>query len=247
MKEQITPIYEDKNFLAVYKPSGLLVHPTAANRKAQSIEPTLVDWLIKKYPEIKNVGDLPADGQVTQIRPGIVHRLDKDTSGVLLVARNQKYFEYLKNLFQTRQIKKNYLALVYGKLEPKVGVIKKPIRLKSGTTKRTVWRGKAEKEAITEYKVLKYFHITNPDDRNNLLYFSFVRVMPKTGRTHQIRVHLASVGHPIVGDSLYGPKVNPLGLKRLFLHAESLEFSTANGKRIKIEAGLPKELQNIII
>jgi 23S rRNA pseudouridine1911/1915/1917 synthase len=270
MKEQITPIYEDKNFLAVYKPAGVLVHATysmkheAKNNKKNATcymlhaSGTLVDWLIKKYPEIKKVGDDP------KIRPGIVHRLDKDTSGVILVARNQKYFEYLKNLFRTRQIKKTYLALVYGELEPKVGVIKKPIRLKPGTIKRTVWRGKMEKEAITEYKVLKYFIKTRINtDMNTDKYgcnisinpcsnpyksatFSLLKVMPKTGRTHQIRVHLSSIGHPIVGDSLYGPKTNPLGLERLFLHAESLEFSTANGKRIKIEAGLPKELQNII-
>lgn len=246
MKEQITPIYEDKNFLAVYKPAGMLVHPAAANRKAQIAkrELTLTDWLVKNYPEIKKVGDLPAGRQVTQIRPGIVHRLDRETSGVILIARNQKYFEYLKNLFQTRQIKKTYLALIWGKVEPKMGVIEKPIRLKSGTIKRTVWQGKMEKEAITEYKVIKFLKLKINKEKEQI--FSLVKVMPKTGRTHQIRVHLASIGHPIVGDSLYGPKNNPFNLKRQFLHAESLEFSTANGKRIKIEAGLPKELQNII-
>ena len=148
MKEQITPIYEDKNFLAVYKPAGLLVHP-AGNSKQEIQSPkqlTLIDWLIKKYPEIKTVGDDP------KTRPGIVHRLDKDASGVILIARNQKYFGYLKNLFQTRQIKKNYLALVYGKLEPKVGIIKKPIRLKSGTIKRTVWEAKWKKRQLPNTK-----------------------------------------------------------------------------------------------
>ena len=95
-----------------------------------------------------------------------------------------------------------------------------------------------EKEAITEYKVLKYFKYNKP--------LTFVRVIPKTGRTHQIRVHLASIGHPVVGDLLYGPKNNPLGLKRLFLHAESLEFSLENGRRIKIESGLPEELKLVL-
>jgi len=255
MEESAALIYEDKNFLAVYKPANLLVHPVAANRKAPACadasagrqiakrELTLTDWLIKKYPEIKKVGDEP------EIRPGIVHRLDRDTSGVILIARNQKYFEYLKHLFQTHQIKKTYLALVYGELKPKTGVIKKPIRLKSGTIKRTVWKGKMEKEAITEYKVLKILKnssITNSHDRENLLYFSFLRVLPRTGRTHQIRVHLSSIGHPVVGDSLYGPKENPFDLKRLFLHAESLEFSTAEGQRIKIESELPKELKSFL-
>jgi 23S rRNA pseudouridine1911/1915/1917 synthase len=236
MKEQITPIYQDKNFLAVDKPAGILVHATA-----NSQEQTLVDWLLKHYPEIKKVGDAP------EIRPGIVHRLDKDTSGVILVARNKKYFAYLKNLFQTHQIKKTYLALVWGKVEPKTGIIEKPIRLKSGSVKRTVWQGKMEKEAITEYKVLKYLkYNTSFTIVNKLLYFSLLKVMPKTGRTHQIRVHLASINHPVVGDALYGKKTNPFNLKRLFLHAESLEFNQSNGKRIKIEVGLPDELKTII-
>lgn len=235
--EQPGVVYEDENFIAVNKPAGLLVHSTAVSK-----EPTLVDWVLKKYPEIKNVGDNP------EIRPGIVHRLDKDTSGVILIARNQRYFEYLKNLFQTRQIKKNYSALTWGKVEPKTGIIEKPIAIKSGTVKRTVWMKKSKdaKEAVTEYRVLKYFKRDN-------LFFSFLRVMPKTGRTHQIRIHLASIGHPIVGDSLYGKKDNPFGLKRQFLHAESLEFSASEGRlpagrhgRIKIEAELPKELKNLI-
>jgi 23S rRNA pseudouridine1911/1915/1917 synthase len=268
MKDEIRVLYEDKDFLAVYKPANLLVHATINSK-----EPTLVDWLVKKYPEIRNVGDPPAGGQASQIRPGIVHRLDKDTSGVILIARNQKYFEYLKNLFQTRQIRKNYLALVWGEVhpvrngvsngvKPKSGVIEKPIALKSGSIKRTVWEGKMEKQAITEYQVLKYFTITNSYDRKSLLYFShprksasnprqsatfsLLKVFPKTGRTHQIRVHLASIGHPVVGDSLYGKKENPFGLKRLFLHAESLEFSPAEGKRIKVEAELPEDLKNAL-
>jgi len=243
MQNQISVIYEDKNFLAIDKPANLLVHSTK-----NSNEPTLVDWVLKKYPEIKNVGD-PSAGSGQAIRPGIVHRLDKDTSGVILVARNQKYFEYLKSLFQNGQIKKTYLALVYGSVEPKTGVIKKPIYLKPGTTKRTIWQGKMGKEAITEYRVLKHFKypdITNVHDRKYLLYFSFLKVMPKTGRTHQIRVHLSSIQHPIVGDTLYGPKDNPFNLKRLFLHAESLEFEAASGQRIRIESGLPEELKLIL-
>lgn len=228
--DSIAVIYEDKNFLALYKPAGVLVHPIKTkNYKLKTNEPTLVDWLLKHYPEVKKVGDDP------EARPGIVHRLDKDTSGVILVARNQKYFDYLKKLFGEHQIKKTYSALVHGRLEPRVGVIKKPILLKSGTIKRTVWRGRMEKEAITEYKVKKYFKD-----------FSLVEVYPKTGRTHQIRVHLASIGYPIVGDSLYGPKKNSLGLNRHFLHAASLEFNSARGKRIRLDAELPEELKRII-
>lgn len=233
-------IYKDKNFLAVFKPAGLLVHPVK-NLKLETRNlkpPALTDWLLENFPEVKNVGDEP------EIRPGIVHRLDKDVSGILLVPRNQKYFEYLKNLFQTRQIKKNYLALVYGKIKSKTGVIDKPISIKSGTIKRTVHQGKDEKTALTEYKVLKSFKFQVSGSKED--DFSLVEVSPKTGRTHQIRIHLASIGHPIVGDALYGKKINPFGLKRIFLHAESLEFSPTEGERIKLEAELPDELSDLL-
>lgn len=232
MEPQI--IYEDENFIAVNKPAGLLVH-----QASDSDEKTLVDFLLKKYPEISTVGDDP------RIRPGIVHRLDKDTSGVILIARTQKYFEYLKNLFQFHQIKKTYLALTYGKIELKEGIIEKPISFKTGSVKRTVWKGKDEKSAITEYKVKKYFNLEGQD-------YSLVEALPKTGRTHQIRIHFSSIGHPIVGDKLYGAKkANPsadglFNLNRQFLHAQSLEFTTEDGKRIKIEADLPEELKGFL-
>lgn len=229
-------IYEDKDFIAVNKPAGLLVHGTSAGQ-----EKTLVDWLLKKYPEIKIVGDDPEN------RPGIVHRLDKDTSGVILIARNQKFFEYLKNLFKNHQIEKTYLALVYGKLEPKTGVIEKPIALKSGSIKRTArLNGKVRmiKEAITEYKVKKYLIIKGEN-------FSLVELFPKTGRTHQLRIHMASVGHSVVGDQLYASKFNLtkshfIRLERQFLHAESVEFNLESGRRIKIEAELPLDLAKIL-
>lgn len=245
MNNQISVIYEDENFLAIYKPAGTLTHSAQLkikNLESKIKENILTDWLLEYYPEIKKVGDQP------KIRPGIVHRLDKNTSGVILIARNQKYFEYLKNLFRVGQIKKTYIALVYGKVKSRIGVIKKAISIKSGTIKRTIWAGKTKKEAITEYKVLKFLKL-KADKKNNKEkeeIFSLVKVAPKTGRTHQIRIHLTSIGHPIVGDSLYGKKTNILGLKRQFLHAESLEFSSGNNKRIKISAELPNELKNFL-
>lgn len=231
LMKTISLIYETKDFIAVNKPAGVLVHPIK-----DSSEETLVDWVLERYPEVRNIGDEP------EIRPGIVHRLDRDTSGVILIARRQEFFEYLKNIFKTHQIKKTYLALAWGKLEPKSGIIKIPIGIKTGTIKRTVWQKNAKdiKEAITEYRVIKYFKD-----------FSLVEVTPKTGRTHQIRIHLASLNHPVVGDKLYGFKKLSLGklgidLNRQFLHALSLEFSLIAGRRIKIEAELPEELKRII-
>ena len=228
-------IYEDKNFLALDKPAGLLVHPTASSK-----EPTLANWLLKRYPEMKKVGDSD--------RPGIVHRLDRDTSGIILAAKNQKYFEYLKNLFQTRAIKKTYRALVYGKLTPKKGIIEKDIKIRSGTTKRTVFKGRSEKAAVTEYKVLKHFALSLSNGSQS--YFSWVEVKPLTGRTHQIRVHLASIGHPVVGDKLYGPKkskeVGLPNINRQLLHAYSVEFSPSSSKRLKLAADLPADIREVL-
>lgn len=245
-------IYEDENFLAVAKPAGLLVHRAkiSSNRPLHKVEPDLVSWLLRRWPQIKNVGDEPT------IRPGIVHRLDRDVSGVILVAKNQAYFEYLKSLFKNHQIKKNYLALVCGKLKPKRGIIEKPIGIKTGTIKRTTAKkAKMLKPAITKYKVLDYLKINGND-------YSLVSVEPVTGRTHQIRVHLASFGCPVVGDKLYGLRrrkkgklkasVSDFGIEkltekpRLMLHAFSVEFSREPGKRVKIESEPPEEFKRLL-
>lgn len=232
-------IYEDKNFLAVNKPAGLLVHQARVSNFQPPIskEPTLVDWLLERHPEVGAVGDDP------KTRPGIVHRLDKGTSGVMLVARNQKYFKYLKSLFQNHEIKKIYLALVFGKVEPKEGTIKKSIGIKGGTLKRSIHSQKMLKDAVTEYKMIKY--ISDERQRTSDKGFSLVEVRPQTGRTHQIRLHLASIGHPVVGDALYGPKRQPKFADRLMLHALSLEFSIKDGKRFKIEAELPRQFLDL--
>ena len=218
-------LYEDKNFLVINKPAGVLTHSPAGKNQS-----SLVDWLIKNYPEIKTVGDDP------KMRPGIVHRLDKDTSGVLLIARNQNAFNYFKKLFQEHKVKKTYIALVWGAVTPKEGIIEKPIGLKPGTTKRTVHLKTAKmiKEARTEYKAIKFLKFGNND-------FTLLEVRPLTGRTHQIRIHFASINHPLVGDKLYS-KREALGLNRHFLHAESLEFSSPETGRLKIAADLPEEL-----
>ncbi len=227
----IEVIYEDENFLAVNKPAGWLVHRTSHESKGK----TLVDWLKEYYPAIVKVGDN------REFRPGIVHRLDKDTSGVMVIAKTQEYFNYLKRLFQNHLVKKTYLALVHGKIREAQGTIRKPIGLKPGTTKRTVFTAKAKmvKPAETGYKLKQYLKIDGRD-------YSLLEVIPKTGRTHQIRVHLASIGHPVVGDHLYGGKKLPHPLGRLFLHADSIEFEKAAGERIRLSADLPQELSDFI-
>jgi 23S rRNA pseudouridine1911/1915/1917 synthase len=224
-------IFENDDFVAVNKPAGLMVHAARVGEKRRmdplrTEEPTLVDWLVRRYPEIKNVGDDPA------MRPGIVHRLDKATSGVMIVARTQTSFEHLKKLFQEHRIKKTYYALVNGILKKRSGTIDAPIGIKTGSLKRSIHSSKMAKPAVTDYVVVKEF----PDEDRSLL-----KVNPKTGRTHQIRVHLASVGHPIVGDSLYGQKNHTSALPRLMLHAAALEFSDERGDRFEFAASLPEE------
>ena len=222
-------VYEDNNILIINKPSGLITHPKNTEDKQESV----TGWLIEKYPEIKAVGEDP-------LRPGLVHRLDKDTSGLLVITKNQDSFLYLKNLFQERKIKKFYLALGSGKPKESKGIIDAPIA-RIGMKRTTQVRGnkklKDKKEAVTEYNTLRNF--------NN---FTLLEVSPYTGRTHQIRVHLKSIGTPIAGDPLYGHK-NPNGPKepeRLFLHAYKLQFISPDGKALSFETDLPDDLQKFI-
>lgn len=237
----INIIYEDENIVAVNKPAGLVVHPDG-----KTIEPTLVDWVIKNYPKLEDVGEplVLNSGEIIK-RPGIVHRLDRETSGILLIAKNQETFLFLKEQFQNREIQKSYRAFVYGEVKNDEGEIDRPIGRSSKDFR--MWsaqrgaRGKM-REALTEYKVLK---------KGN--GFSFVEVNPKTGRTHQIRVHFKAINYPIVADSLYGPKKNVLslashnlGFERLALHSFSIEFKLLNGKELKLEAGLPEDFLNAL-
>jgi 23S rRNA pseudouridine1911/1915/1917 synthase len=225
-------IFENKDFFVVNKPSGLLVHGVRISGRKRvdeerSKEPTLAAWMAERYPEIRSVGDEPA------LRPGIVHRLDKETSGVMLVARTQEYFEYLKSLFQKHEIKKVYNALVFGVPKKEHGMIDAPIGIKNGTLKRSIHVSKMAKEAVTEYKVVSKYKAADTNDE-----YALVEVRPQTGRTHQIRVHLASIGHPIVGDRLYGKKTQPQFATRLMLHAVSIAFSGAHGEHFEFEANL---------
>lgn len=224
----IPVIYQDENLIVINKPPGISVHGGHS-----VMGETVADILLQKFPEIKDVGDAPA------IRPGIVHRLDKNTSGVMVVARNQKSFESLKELFKNRQVEKTYLAVVCGQLAQASGTISFPIgRLVKNPLKRGVAIGKTkirgEREAITEYTVV----------RENANY-SLVELHPKTGRMHQLRVHLKALSHPVACDTLYGGgKVCcPEGAGRTLLHAQSIALSVFSGKRLFFEADPPEDFQ----
>lgn len=228
--DRIDTLFEDQNLIVINKPAGIPVHG-GPNVKGE----TLVDFLLSKFPEVKNVGDDP-------IRPGIVHRLDKDTSGVLVVARNQDTFEKLKLLFKLRKIEKVYLAIVCGRVKTREGSITLPIgRAVKNPTRRGVDHPKSRirgaREAHTDYRVLK----KNSD-------FSLLEVRPKTGRTHQIRVHLKSIGHPVACDSVYGgKKVScPSGASRQLLHAKSLAFSFPEGRKLQFEADPPDDFSKAL-
>ena len=227
-KIKLEIIFEDKNVIAINKPAGMQVHPDFHEKNN-----TLVNGLVAKFPEIKNVGDPSTSSWQVNMRPGIVHRLDKDTSGVIIIARNQNTFEELKKKFKNREIEKKYWAIVYGKLEKKEGIINKPLA-RSTTYKKQVIAGKKTetkiREAVTIYKVLKEWD-----------NFSLLEVTPKTGRMHQIRVHLTSIGHPIVGDKIYKEKHSKSAeVPRQMLHAKNLSFDLT-GKRYSFQAELPDD------
>lgn len=230
--------------IAIDKPSGVSVH-----QDGKSKEETISDWFIKKYPKSKDVGEsIFVDGKEIK-KPGIVHRLDKETSGVLLLVKNQKTFEFLKNQFSNREIKKTYNAIVSGFVKDDRGTIRKEIgRSPNDFRKRLAGRGaRGElREAITEYSVLKRFE-SETENGISLSKFTYLEVRPKTGRTHQIRVHMKFINHPVVGDTLYNPKQTFIkGLHRLALHARKIEFKNLKGEILKIEATLPKEFEKVI-
>lgn len=230
MKPEV--LYEDSEVVAINKPAGLVVHSDG-----KTLEETLADWIMKKYPEIKDVGEpgKTSNGEIVP-RPGIVHRLDRETSGVMLVAKTKESFENLKKQFQKHQIIKKYEAFVFGQMKTKEGVINRPIgRSSSDFRKWSAQRGaRGEmREAITHYKVTS----SGKD-------YSLVEVSPKTGRTHQIRVHFKAINYPLVADSLYSPgRENTLGFERLALHSKEVTYKDIKGKKHTIEAPYPKDFE----
>lgn len=235
---KIKVLYEDKDVLVIDKPSGIAVHSDGKSK-----EKTIADWFVKKYPKAKNVGEpIFADGREIK-KPGVVHRLDKETSGVLLLTKNQKAYEFLKNQFKERVVKKTYHAIVSGFVKNDRGTINKPIgRSPKDFRRHLAGRGvRGElREAITEYRVLKRFEVSSNK-------YTYLEIHPKTGRTHQIRVHMKYMNHPVVCDTLYAPKNPcPKNFKRLALHAKAVEFKNLKGETVKIESALPVEFKKLV-
>ncbi|HLH42656.1 MAG TPA: RluA family pseudouridine synthase [Bryobacteraceae bacterium] len=211
-------LYEDESVIAIDKPAGLIVHAGAGAHSG-----TLVNRLVHHFRSLSGVGG--------ELRPGIVHRLDKDTSGVLLIARTDSAHRALAAQFAGRTVEKIYLALAHGRMGKDRGRIEKAIARDPARRTRMTARLGFGRAAVTEYRVLKRFD-----------QFTYLEVRIGTGRTHQIRVHLAEEGHPIAGDRLYGPK--RAEAPRMFLHAWQISFtSPASGARVTVESPAPEALE----
>ncbi|MAJ97432.1 MAG: hypothetical protein CMI56_02350 [Parcubacteria group bacterium] len=227
-------IHEDEDMLVINKPVGVVVHGDGRTK-----ESTVADWLVAEYPYIQNVGE-PWENEKgeTILRPGIVHRLDRETSGVMVIAKTQESFEFLKEQFKQRTIKKTYRAFAYDTFKENEGEIDRPIgKSKSDFRKWSAQPGSrgVQREAYTAWEVLKTVE-------NKGEIFTYLNLTPTTGRTHQLRVHLKAIHHPIVCDKLYAPKrACALGFERLALHAYSLEVPDEQGTTRTFEAPLPTD------
>jgi 23S rRNA pseudouridine1911/1915/1917 synthase len=216
----------DANIVVVDKPAGMVVHPAHGHRSG-----TLVNALLAHCPDLAGIGG--------ELRPGIVHRLDKDTSGVVIVAKNDAAHRDLQAQFQKRLVHKTYLALVEGVPQATYGIIDAPIgRDPQHRQRMAVITGSSRRarEARTEYQVVERFP-----------HYTLVEATPITGRTHQIRIHLAFIGHPVVGDRVYGFRKQRLPVPRQFLHAASIAFTLpGSGRRVQFTSPLPDDLDTAL-
>ena len=214
-------VYEDSNLIVIDKPAGLAVHPAPGHP-----EHTIVNAILAHCPALRDV-----EGTV---RPGIVHRLDKDTSGLMIIAKSTAAQEYLASQFKTRIVTKGYLVLIRGHLSPKQGLIEAPIGRDPHNRKRMAVVD-IGREARTQYQVKEY-----------LPGYTLLEAIPETGRTHQIRVHFSAVGHPVAGDATYGGKVPHL--RRQFIHAHHLGFHLPPaGELVEFESRLPPDLEEALL
>jgi 23S rRNA pseudouridine1911/1915/1917 synthase len=211
-------LYEDSDLLVVSKPAGLAIHPGSGTSRRT----TVADFA------------RPRTTDPDPDRPGIVHRLDRDTSGLLILAKTAAAKAFMQQQFREHAVHKTYLLLAVGRMKPPEAVIRLPLaRDPANPLRRAVVAD--GRESVTRYRTL--------DDYPG---FSLVEARPETGRTHQIRVHFAAIGHPVAGDILYGPPHRPLGLKRQFLHAAALEFTAPSGQAVKLNCPLPPELAKVV-
>jgi 23S rRNA pseudouridine1911/1915/1917 synthase len=226
-------LYEDDDVIAINKPAGMVAHPGAGNAQG-----TVVNAVLSYAPEVAGVGSAE--------RPGIVHRLDKETSGVLLIAKHDAALRALQSQFKTRAIKKSYVMLCVGDVQPARGLIRKPIARDPGNRKRmaVVATGR---DAITQYAVRDVFAVK---DGSLMRRYAYVKANLLTGRTHQLRVHFASLGFPVVGDAVYGARKDPLTRQlspRQLLHSSELTFvSPSSGAEIKLHAPLPDDFRRVL-
>lgn len=228
-RNNIQIIFEDKDILVINKPAGLLTHPRSEKLIKQ--EPTVTAWLIKKYPKTKKIGDRP------ELRPGIVHRLDKEASGIMVLAKTQKAYDQLKEQFHNHTVNKEYLVLAYGKVAAETGRIEFAIgRAKDKGMMAARPLGEEGKTAETDFEIVRRF----PN-------CTLLRATPKTGRTHQIRVHFFAFDHPLVGDPLYQMrKYVPISTGRLMLHAHKLTLKIIDGEEKTFTAPIPSEFEKYL-
>ena len=216
-------VYEDNDIIVVNKPKGMVVHPANGNPDG-----TLVNAIMAMCKDsLSGIGG--------EIRPGIVHRLDKDTSGLLIVAKNDKAHINMSEQIKNREVKKIYIALVRGVVSENEATINMPIGRSTKDRKKMAVR-KDGKEAVTHFKVLKRYN-----------KYTLLEVKIDTGRTHQIRVHMAEIGHPVVGDMVYSNGKNEFGVEGQMLHAKSLDFKhPITGKQMHLEAELPEYFEKVL-
>ncbi len=248
---QIDILYEDSDCLFIQKPAGISVHGDG-----KSGEYTIADWILETYPTLMAVGEpikMQIKGEEIEIpKPGIVHRLDKETSGVMLIAKTHEAYLFFKKQFQDHVIEKIYHAFAYGWPKETSMEITDPIGRDAGDIRRwTTGKGMrgAVREASTHIEVLKRFGNAEYEGKGNTKEgtFSFIEARPKTGRTHQIRVHLRSINHPIVADPLYAAKrPKELGFERLALHARSLMLALPSGEKKTVIAPYPPDFEKAL-
>lgn len=232
-------VYEDESVLVISKPEGWLTH-----EDGRTEAPTVVDWFLSRVPEAAGVGEegySPAGKELN--RSGIVHRLDRETSGILILAKTQEAHQHLKQQFKDRKVFKEYRAFVHGRIHDRWATINRPIGRSSKDSRlRSAMKGAKGimREAMTD---IERIGVGEYQDEA----FSYVKLVPKTGRTHQLRVHLRAIDRPIVGDQLYSIHIkdsNHLGMSRLALHAHILELELPNGSTERLLAPLPQEFED---